>query len=142
MSLPGATTASPETFGSDFKQRSGLSEASRDHLLRVYGGRASLVMEFVASDASLGEVFDEETGAIAAEVVLAFKRELAQTLSDCLLRRTMVGLNSTCGLAAVEAASRIAQEYLAWSADRTAAEIKQYQKEVAGRLSEVGTTTR
>jgi glycerol-3-phosphate dehydrogenase len=88
----------------------------------------------IAQDPSLGEVFDPETRAIAAEVVFAFRHELAQTLSDCLLRRTMVGLNSTCGLDAVDGAAKIAQKHLAWSEDRTAQEIAQYRKEVSRRF--------
>jgi glycerol-3-phosphate dehydrogenase len=86
-------------------------------------------------DASLDEVIDRETGAIAAEIVFAFKHELAQTLSDCLLRRTMVGLNSTCGLDALEAAARIAGKHPGWSEDRMAQEIARYRMEISrGRL--------
>ncbi|MEO7971395.1 MAG: glycerol-3-phosphate dehydrogenase C-terminal domain-containing protein [bacterium] len=81
----------------------------------------------IRDDPTLDEVFDPETGAIAAEVVFAFKSELAQTLSDCLLRRTMVGLNSTCGLDAVEAAAAIAQQHLGWSASRANQEIAAYR---------------
>ena len=72
-------------------------------------------------------VFDVETGAIAAEIVFAFKSEMARTLTDCLLRRTMVGLNSTCGLDAVEAAAGIACTHLGWSANRVRQEVKSYQ---------------
>jgi glycerol-3-phosphate dehydrogenase len=81
----------------------------------------------ISDDPSLGEVFDPETGAIAAEILFAFKFELAQTLSDCLLRRTMVGLNSTGGLNAVEAAASVAQRHLGWTASRVAREIAAYR---------------
>jgi glycerol-3-phosphate dehydrogenase len=132
--LPGAATRDFEDFRGDFKQRSGLPDATSDRLLRIYGTRSYAVTNLIAQDPSLGEVFDPETGAIAAEVVFAFRHELAQTLSDCLLRRTMVGLNSTCGLDAVEGAAKIAQKHLAWSEDRTAPEIAQYRKEVSRRF--------
>jgi glycerol-3-phosphate dehydrogenase len=85
----------------------------------------------MGKDSSLAEVFDAETEAIAAEVIFAFKHELAQTLADCLLRRTMVGLNSDCGLNAVEAAARVAQKDLGWSEDRVAAEIASYRDYVS-----------
>jgi glycerol-3-phosphate dehydrogenase len=126
--LPGSTAPDFEAFSRDFRKRFGLSESTSDHLLRVYGTRATLVMDLVASDASLAEVFDEETRAIAAEVVFTFKHELAQTLSDCLLRRTMVGLNSSAGLKAVEAAARVAGKHLGWSAGRIEEEIADYRK--------------
>jgi glycerol-3-phosphate dehydrogenase len=104
-----------------------LPEAISHRLARIYGTRSSKVAQLINDDPSLFEVFDPETGAIAAEIVFAFKHELAQTLSDCLLRRTMVGLNSTCGLDAVEAAATIAQKYLGWSASRVAQEIAAYR---------------
>jgi glycerol-3-phosphate dehydrogenase len=131
--LPGAAIPDFEAFSKEFKQRHEFSEATVDRLLRIYGTRSSLIAELIANDASLAAVFDEETGAIAAEVVLAFRQELAQTLSDCLLRRTMVGLNSSCGLDAVEAAASVARKHLGWSESRMAQEIDAYRKEVSRR---------
>jgi glycerol-3-phosphate dehydrogenase len=104
-----------------------LPQATNERLTRIYGTRSSAVGELIRNDPTLAEVFDSETGAIAAEVVFAFKYELARTLSDCLLRRTMVGLNSNCGLNAVEAAAGIAQKHLGWSASRAEREIFAYR---------------
>jgi glycerol-3-phosphate dehydrogenase len=92
--------------------------------------RAAEVLELTVADPFLVEVFDDETQAIAAEVIYAFRNEMAQTLADCLLRRTMVGLNSTCGLNAVELAARIAQKHLCWSESRVAEEVSSYRKYV------------
>ena len=128
--LPGANTSDFAAFEKYFKQHSGLSDAVSNRLLRIYGTRSLRVSNLIAEDVSLAEVFDSETGAIAAEIVFAFKHELAQTISDCLLRRTMVGLNSTCGLNAVEAAGRISQKYLNWSEGRVEQEIAAYRKEI------------
>jgi glycerol-3-phosphate dehydrogenase len=128
--LPGAATTDFETFCKNFKQHSHLPEPTNDRLLRIYGTRVSLLLNLIENDASLAEVFDSETGALAAEVVFAFTHELATTLGDCLLRRTMVGLNSSRGLAAVEAAGAIAREYLGWSEQRVEQEIVAYRKEV------------
>ena len=129
--LPGADTPDFERFCKDFNQRSSLPKTTTERLLRIYGTRASAVMQLLAQDPSLDEVIDPESGAIAAEIVFAFKYELAQTLSDCLLRRTMVGLNSTCGLDAVEAAARIAQKHLGWPEGRPAQEIARYRGEIS-----------
>ncbi len=129
--LPGAHTSDFEGFCKDFNQRSSLTKTTTERLLRIYGMRASAVTQLLAQDPSLDEVIDPESGAIAAEIVFAFKYELAQTLSDCLLRRTMVGLNSTCGLDAVEAAARIAQKHLGWSEGRAAQEIARYRGEIS-----------
>jgi glycerol-3-phosphate dehydrogenase len=129
--LPGANTSDFESFEKEFKQQSGLPEAKSDRLLRIYGTRSLTVSDLIAEEVSLAEVFDSETGAMAAEIVFAFKHELAQTLSDCLLRRTMVGLNSTCGLNVVEAVGRIAQKHLDWSETRIEQETAAYRKDVA-----------
>jgi glycerol-3-phosphate dehydrogenase len=91
-------------------------------------------LQLASEGTALLEIFDEETGAIAAEVVFAFKHDLAQTLSDCLLRRTMVGLNSRCGLDAVEAAANIAQKHLGWSESRAHQETDAYRKEISRRF--------
>jgi len=132
--LPGAVTPDAtlnfEDFCKGFKQGSGLPQAISDRLLRIYGTRSSAIAKLTASDLSLAEVFDVETQAIAAEVVYSFEHELAETLADCLLRRTMVGLNSTCGLNAVEPAATIAQKYLGWSKDRVSEEVSSYRKYV------------
>ena len=80
----------------------------------------------VNDDAALARVFDAETGAIAAEIVFAFRNELAKTLADCLLRRTMVGLNSSVGVGAVEAAASVAQGYFGWSDERVRNEVRAY----------------
>jgi glycerol-3-phosphate dehydrogenase len=130
-SLPGASANDLEAFSIDFKQECGLPEKSSNRLLRIYGKRSSVILDLIAEDSPLAEEFDTETGAIAAEVVFAFKDELAQTLSDCLLRRTMVGLNSAGGLNAVNAAARVAQKHLGWSESRMALEISSYRNYVS-----------
>ncbi len=129
--LPGASVPDFDEFCKDLQQRSGLPAAISNRLLRIYGTRSSVVRDLIAEDPSLAEVFDVATGAIAAEVVFAFKHELAETLSDCLLRRTMVGLNSACGLNAIDAAAMVAQKYLGWSEDQTSAEINSYRDYVS-----------
>jgi glycerol-3-phosphate dehydrogenase len=132
--LPGAvapeTNTNFEDFCKDFKRSSGLPPAISDRLLRIYGTRSAAIVNLIAGDSSLAEMFDVETQAIAAEVVYTFEHELASTLADCLLRRTMVGFNSTCGLNAVEAAATVAQKYLGWSKDRVADEVSSYRKYV------------
>ena len=132
--LPGAAAPGFEEFCANLRKRSGLSEATTNRWLRVYGTRSVLLIKLLSEDATLGEVFDPETGALAAEVVMAFKHDLAQTLADCLLRRTMVGLNSSCGLEAVDAAARIAQRSLGWSNSRVAEETAVYRAEVSRRF--------
>jgi glycerol-3-phosphate dehydrogenase len=132
--LPGAATADFDIFRADFRRHSRLPEATNDRLLRIYGTRASLLLDLIEEDASLATAFDSETGALSAEVIFAFSHELATTLADCLLRRTMVGLNSSRGLAAVGPAVAIARKYLGWSEGRVEREIDAYRNEVSRKL--------
>lgn len=97
-------------------------------LSRIYGERSEAIRMLVKEDASLGEIFDPETGAIAAEVVYSFQHEFVRTLADCLLRRTMVGLNSSVGVGADEAAAKIAIKHLGWSDERARDEVGSYRK--------------
>ena len=124
--LPGATVPDFARFSKEFEETSGLPQATSHRLLRIYGTRASSISDLVNDDAALARVFDAETGAIAAEIVFAFRNELAKTLADCLLRRTMVGLNSSVGVGAVEAAASVAQGYFGWSDERVRNEVRAY----------------
>lgn len=125
--LPGAEAANIKSFSDQFEMEYGLPSQTNKHLLGVYGTRTANVLELASADKSLAEVFDRETGAIASEVIFSFQHELAQTLADCLLRRTMVGLNSTLGVGADEAAARIAQKHLGWSETRAQQELAAYR---------------
>ncbi len=126
--LPGIEAEDFGEFFYRFKRDCGLGVQTTQHLLRVYGTGAAEIVKLAAEDQSLGEVFDDETGAIAAEVIYAFKDEFAQTLGDCLLRRTMVGLNSSLGVGADEHAAQIAQKHLGWSEIRADKEIQSYRQ--------------
>ena len=125
--LPGVGDRNLKTISDRIKRIYGLSSEVSERLPRIYGSRTSDVLQVAGDHKSLFEVFDAETDAIGAEVVFSFRHELAQTLADCLLRRTMVGLNSTLGIGADESAAKIAQRYLGWSEDRARAEVQGYR---------------
>jgi glycerol-3-phosphate dehydrogenase len=82
----------------------------------------------VADDPDLLEPLDAETGAIRAEVLFAFRSELAQGLGDVFLRRTMVGYNSHVAIGADEAAAEVARRHLAWDEDRAREEVERYRR--------------
>ena len=124
--LPGAE-ADAAALRARLREIEGLSLESVNHLVQVYGGNAGYVVSLATKDKSLLEVFDMESGAIAAEVVYAFQYELATTLSDVLLRRTMVGLNSALGVGADEAAALIGERHLGWSEERARQEVADYR---------------
>lgn len=134
MPLPGAPGQNSEdfkTFCEVFNKESTLPAAINERLLRVYGTRAQLLLQLVDEQPELAEVLSLESEAIGAEVLMSFQHELALTLSDCLLRRTMVGMNAAVGLDADLAAARIARKYLGWTEERAAREVTAYRHYIA-----------
>ena len=61
-----------------------------------------------------------------ADVVYSFEHEMAKTLADCFLRRTMRGLSSDLGLGELEAAVRV----LGWGDERAKSEVENYRDEI------------
>jgi glycerol-3-phosphate dehydrogenase len=55
---------------------------------------------------------------------------MAQTLSDALLRRTMVGMGPKVGLDVDEAAAQVAVKHLGWSEERAKSEVDAYRRYV------------
>jgi len=60
-------------------------------------------------------------------VVYSFQHELAKTLADCFLRRTMRGLDGDRGLGDLEAAAEIGRRLLGWSDERAKLEVEAYR---------------
>lgn len=128
--LPGAQGEDFAAFVAQFKKESNLPEPVAERLLKIYGTRAEEVLKLAVEDEGLREPFSKVSGAIGAEVVFSFREEMAQTLTDCLWRRTMVGMNAEAGLDAVEAAAEVAQKYLGWDDERVRREVDDYRKYV------------
>ncbi|HEY6190296.1 MAG TPA: glycerol-3-phosphate dehydrogenase [Pyrinomonadaceae bacterium] len=129
LRLPGADAEDFKEFGEHFKAGSGLPLNVAERLLRVYGTRAGDVLDLAGEgDEDLLAVFSPQTGAIGAEVLMSFRYEQARTLTDCLLRRTMVGMGRAVGLDALEAAASIARKYLGWSPEMAEHEMTAYRK--------------
>jgi glycerol-3-phosphate dehydrogenase len=131
ISLPGGAAVDFDEFAANFKLASGLTEELAVRLLRLYGTRAPEVLAEAGEDHSLrvplGPSASPETGIIGAEVLYAFRRELAEKLGDVLLRRSMVGMGPKVGLDVDKAAARVAVEHLGWSQERADREVKEFR---------------
>ncbi|MDX6380168.1 MAG: glycerol-3-phosphate dehydrogenase [Rubrobacteraceae bacterium] len=129
--LPGGTTHDFEEFAANFKLTSGLTEELATRLLKLYGTRAPEVLEMAGDDPSLRVPLSPsatvETGLIGAEVLFAFRHELAEKLGDVLLRRSMVGMGPRVGLDVDEAAARVAVQHLGWSRERAEREVREFR---------------
>jgi glycerol-3-phosphate dehydrogenase len=126
-----ATTALPGAHGgarpSDVS-KSGLKSETIAHLFELYGSRASEVIQLAASEEHLREPLAPYAPDVAAQVVFAARAEQCVRLVDFLLRRTLLGFSQDQGRSAVTRAAGLLAEELAWSPERTSAEISLYQE--------------
>ena len=107
-----------------------LEPEVRKRLIAIYGSRAVEIAHLIEADATLGQIIDSESHAVAAEVVFAFKHELAHTLTDCFLRRMMIGWDQDRSLKTVQLAAELGRQYLGWSESRAKSEVENYRRSV------------
>jgi len=105
-----------------------LPEAVTRRLERIYGSRTRLLLDLCRDRPGLAKPFNKAGDALSAEVVFSFENELAQTLSDCLLRRTMLGLNRDLAIGDDEVAAEIGKHFLGWSNERAQQELSDHRK--------------
>jgi len=132
VALPGAA-GDFAAFATEFAGTSGFPPAITSHLLRVYGTRAGSVSDLARQNPELADPLCTDALTIGAEVVMSFQSEMAVTLTDVLLRRTMTGLAPSAGVGADEAAARVAQRYLGWDGTRAAREVAEYRRYIKRR---------
>lgn len=128
LPLPGGTSVDLMRYSADFAASGALAEGIAGRLQRIYGSRASEVMEVSGSNPALRMPLSPEAGVIGAEVLFAFKREMAQTLTDLLMRRTMMGLGPEVGIGVDRAATDLAVQYLGWDESQADLEVERYRE--------------
>ena len=101
----------------------GVSEISKRHLGLNYGTLVEDVLDLGKEDASLLEILPGSEEALKAEVVYAIRNEMAQKLSDVILRRTDLGSAGHPGKDAVQACAYLMAKELGWDAKRIKEEI-------------------
>jgi glycerol-3-phosphate dehydrogenase len=103
----------------------------RNRLSSIYGTRINELAKLCLTRPELSKPFSKNGEAVAAEVIYSFESEFASSLSDCLLRRTMIGLNCDLGATDADAAARIAQTAFGWSEQRVEEELSRYRRLVS-----------
>jgi len=124
--LPGANGVAWSAFAATFRRACGLEAAPAERLLHIYGVTAWEIVRLARAKPELMRSFDPESGALGAEIVHAVRYEEAETLSDILLRRTMVGLWPNSGLSALEGAAQVAVQHLGWDDARVRRDVETY----------------
>lgn len=127
LPLPGARVANLEAYAAALARSSEVPASSVHRLVRLYGSRASAVLDLVITDPALGTVVDPDTGLLSAELVFAVEVDLARTLTDVMARRVLLAFEPGHGRAALGAIVEVLASHLAWDADRRAREVAEYE---------------
>jgi glycerol-3-phosphate dehydrogenase len=130
LALPGARDF--QLFSEEFDKSSELSAGAKSRLSRIYGSRARDLVDFCRNEGLLAYL-DEEQTLLKGEIAFAFEKEFAETLTDCLMRRTMIGLNADMGLNEVQGATDLAKQFRNWDDERASLELAQYRSFVEMR---------
>lgn len=125
--FPGAPVGDLRDFQRQFVAASELPERSAARLAAVYGTIAWQIDALASEHTELREVVDEETGAIAAELVHAVTQEGAVTLEDVLLRRSTIALNADVALSCAPRAVEILVAHAGWASEYADEQLKQYR---------------
>jgi glycerol-3-phosphate dehydrogenase len=123
--LPGAKAF--ESFSAEIKTDNRLAPAVKDRLSRIYGTRTKELLALCDRDETLLQSLGNSDQTLAGEIVFAFEKESARTLTDCLFRRTMSGLSSDLAMGEVEGAAKTGMSFLGWSENRVQQEVQDYR---------------
>lgn len=115
LRLPGAVAF--DASGELPEMLSGLSEAGRERIHSLYGGRVQRLAMLIAEEPELGKPLDPEATVLAAEVALAVREEFAVCLSDIVHRRLMIGLSADLGTRLTLDVASVAAAELDWSSE-------------------------
>jgi glycerol-3-phosphate dehydrogenase len=126
--FPGAQTDDLAAFEREFKKNTVVEADTSVRLLALYGTRSNEILDLIHQDAKLGERFDPESAAVAAELIFAVDKEFAETLADVMSRRILLAYEAGHGLKGAKRAAAILGEHLGWNAARQKAEVAGYEK--------------
>lgn len=124
--FPGAQTKDFDAFSAKLISDKIVPADTATRLLALYGTRASEIVALIKKNAKLGERFDPNSAAVAAELIFAVKSEYAETLADVFARRILLAFEPSHGLAGAKRAAKILGEQLGWDAKRQKAELEGY----------------
>jgi glycerol-3-phosphate dehydrogenase len=87
----------------------------QERLTALYGTRAAVIAGIANRDPKLAERLVGSHPVIGAEIVNAFEHELADTIVDCLARRTMLALDPDNGARFAHQAIDLMRDVYAWT---------------------------
>jgi glycerol-3-phosphate dehydrogenase len=112
--LPGAPAAVPAELEKS-SIASGLPITTVTHLASIYGSKMGKVLKYINEDKRLGSPISGGGPDILAQIKHAVQEEEALSISDFMLRRSLIGLRPDQGLDAVNAVAREMAGLLSWN---------------------------
>jgi Glycerol-3-phosphate dehydrogenase len=106
----------------------GLDEKVMRHLAYNYGSAFYEILNYGARDQKWIERLSGSKEVLKAEVLHAVREEMAQKLSDVVLRRTDLGTAMNPGEAALREAANIMAAELGWDEARVKMEIEEVEQ--------------
>ena len=111
----------------------GITEETLNHLIDLYGSRYGEVLDYVSRDPLLRQPICGRNFDIEAEIPHAIERELALTLSDFMLRRSLIAYRECEGLDCCGKIANKMGKILGWDEQEIMSQIELYKKEIALR---------
>ncbi|NOY60518.1 MAG: glycerol-3-phosphate dehydrogenase/oxidase [Calditrichaeota bacterium] len=106
----------------------GVGKESLRHLLQNYGNGYKQVLQFAESGPSLKKTLSPNTPILKAEIAYGVEEEMAQKLSDVVLRRTELGSAWQPSRQELEACAGLMAKPLGWSRLRIEKEIQEVEE--------------
>jgi glycerol-3-phosphate dehydrogenase len=107
-----------------------LEETTLRALIHNYGTAYDQILRYAEHNRSLLETLHGST-VLKAEIVNAVRAEMAQKLTDVVLRRTDLGTGGDPGELALRACAALVAQELGWSATRSEQELRELQTHFA-----------
>ena len=123
--LPGAVE-DPEALAAEAARADGatLDLACFDQLVISYGSDYPRVLQLTASEPSLASPVATHTPVLGAQIVHAVRDEMAQTLTDVVVRRVPLGATGHPGAEVVASCAALVARELGWDERRTQEEVE------------------
>jgi glycerol-3-phosphate dehydrogenase len=111
----------------------GIKEETVNRLVSLYGSRYTEVLDFVKKNKRLRDKICTKNPDITAEIAHAVEEESALTLTDFMLRRSLIGFRECEGLDCCVKVAKEMRRLLRWSDRETASQVRAYKGEIALR---------
>jgi|BEDMetMinimDraft_2_1075160.scaffolds.fasta_scaffold02305_3 glycerol-3-phosphate dehydrogenase len=116
-------------------QHYALSLDCAKRLVRIYGSRVVQIAQYIDAQEIGGRIQGLDTCVLPEEFLFVFNHESAVTLSDALLRRTMLALEEVFDDTKAHKVAKAIAPFLGWDKQRIAKEVENFMAEYQRYIS-------